>query len=373
MTWGAVITLTPEQEERARRLHEESLIVLAHDHCLFPQELEDARRGGVTAKIVHVCLDSRLWADKETFLASRTEEAGFARRALVAMDYLYWQVERRPDALAIARTPEDLPEAKRTGRLALILGSEGARLLEGRLELLRMFYRLGLRHVQLTWAWPTSVGTPQGDTSGKGLGDYGRDLIREMNHLGVIVDVSHLSYASIYDALAVSRQPVLNSHSGAEALNPGNRQLMPDDLLKAIAAQGGVVAVHFMSQLVKPGRHKARMEELLRQFEYIASLVGADHLACGPDYLYPDPRIWQNQGIDVPFSFAEGVETPGQMLNLTRGLVWLGFSDEEVKKVLGGNLFRLFQAAHSGADNTPREYHPHRDGIGTSTDGTTPL
>jgi membrane dipeptidase len=347
--------------------------MVCHDHNVFPEDLEDMRRGGVTAKQVHVSLDSRIWADKAAYLASRTEEIGFAKRALVAIDYLYWQVEQSPDRLMIALTPLDILEAKRTGRAALLLGSEGARLIEGRLELLRMFHRLGLRHVQLTWAWHTAVGTPQSDTSGRGLTDYGRDLIREMNRLGMIVDVSHLSYASIYDALDVSNQPVLNSHSGAAALNPGNRQLMPDDLLIAIAKRGGVVAVHFMSHLVKPGREQARLEQLLDQFAHIADLVGTDHVACGPDYAYEDPRWWQNQDIPVAFSFTEGVENIRQLSQLTRGLVARGFCDEDIRKIMGGNLLHLFQNVHEGADRGQWEYRRYREGIGACTEGTTPL
>jgi hypothetical protein len=128
-----MIAFSTEHEERARRLYTESPIVVCHDHNLCPEDLADMRRGGVTAKQVHISLDSRIWADKAAYLASRTEEIGFARRALVAIDYLYWQVEQSPDRLIIALTPADILEAKRTGRSAFRLGSEGPRLIEGRL------------------------------------------------------------------------------------------------------------------------------------------------------------------------------------------------------------------------------------------------
>jgi membrane dipeptidase len=191
--------------------------------------------------------------------------------------------------------------------------------------------------------------------------------------LGVIVDVSHLSYQSIYDALAVSTTPILNSHTGALAINPEQAQLLPDDLLVATAQQGGVLAIHFMSQMVKPGRHKATFAELMRQFEYVANLVGPEHVACGPDYLYLDPRIWQNQGIADAFTYADGVEEISMMENVTRGLVASGFSDGEIAGIMGGNLLRLFQQVQDGADKNVGDYVPAAKGIGANTGGATPL
>jgi membrane dipeptidase len=368
-----MIQLSSADEERAQRLHRDSLIMVCHDHNLFPEDMEAMRRGGVTAKQVHICLDGLIWADREAFRASAKLEDGYIRRALVAMDYIYWQIENSQGRVVLALEPEDIVRAKEQGAVALLLGSEGSRLVEGRLEVLRMLHRLGLRHVQLSWAWETVVGAPQSDRSGRGLTDFGRDLIREMNRLGMIVDVSHLAYQSIYDSLEVSATPLLNSHTGAAALNPEQPQLLPDDLIRAMADKGGVVALHFMSQMVKPGRRKATFGELMAQFEYVAELVGTDHIACGPDYLYLDPRLWENQGISIPFEFAEGVEDISQMLNVTRGLVARGFSDEDIRKMMGGNLLRLFQTARDAAKPGPWPYKPYAEGIGASTDGATPL
>src|SRR5207244_1692232 len=171
---------------------------------------------------------------------SATESEGFLKSALVAMDYVYWQVERSRGRVRVALGPGDIVAAKLDGAVALVLGSEGSRLIEDRLEVLRMLYRLGLRHLQLSWALETTVGAPQSDRSGRGLTDFGKDLVRELNRLGVIVDVSHLAPRAQYDALATSTTPVLNSHTGASALNPTQPQLLDDDLIKAFAEQGGV-------------------------------------------------------------------------------------------------------------------------------------
>ena len=275
--------------------------------------------------------------------------------------------------ITLALEPDDIRRAKERNGIALLLGSEGARMLSERVEVLRMLYRLGLRHLQLSWALENSIGTPQTDTSGEGLTEFGREVIAEMNRLGMIVDVSHLSYSSIAEALEVSETPILNSHTGALALNSLQPQLLPDELIRATAAQGGVLGIHFMSQMVKPGDEKARFDDLMRQFTYIAELVGPEHLACGPDYLPPDDsRIWEHQH-SRPFSFAEGVEDVDCMFNVTRGLVKHGFSDEEIRGILGGNLLRLFEAAHSARAQQPPARYDLPAELGALTDGTTPL
>ncbi|MGH2473475.1 MAG: dipeptidase [Candidatus Limnocylindria bacterium] len=398
------VRLTPEQEERAQRLHRECLVFICHDHNLLPESLVAMREGGVTAKQLMLSVDARLHADRETFLGSvrgrgYAREArrhgrppsdapeadptlqplapdaseGFLKSALIALDYVFWQVEQSEGGMVVALEPDDVVRAKERGAIALLLGSEGSRLIEDRLEVLRMLHRLGLRHLQLSWALETTVGAPQSDQTGRGLTDFGRELIRELNRLGIIVDVSHLADRSIEEAIETSTVPVLNSHTGARALNPEQPQLLTDELIRATAARGGVMAIHFHSGLVKPGRHQAKFDELMAQFEYVARVAGTDHVACGPDYLHiADQRLWENQGIATPFSMTEGVENIGRMLNITRGLVARGFSDEDVGKIMGGNLMRLFRAVRARVDAGPWPY-PRAEGIGVATGGTTPL
>jgi membrane dipeptidase len=398
-----MIKLSPSDEERAHRLHRESTVFVCHDHSIFPENVEAMARGGVTAKQLMLSVDARLHADRETFLESirgrsyareakrhertvgvadeevgvralgPTESDGFLKSALVAMDYVYWQVERSRGKLRVALEPDDVRAAKKDGAIALVLGSEGSRLIEDRLEVLRMLYRLGTRHLQLSWALETTIGAPQSDKSGRGLADFGKDVVRELNRLGMMVDVSHLAPQAQYDALALSSTPVLNSHTGASALNPSQPQLLDEDLIKAFAAQGGVMAMHFHSQLVKPGRHQAKFDELMAQFEHVIKLAGADHVACGPDYLdLRDARLWENQGIDTPFSMTEGVEDISKMPNVTRGLVSRGYSDDDIRKVMGGNLLRLFDKVHAARGEASSSY-PRPEGFGVATGGTSPL
>ena len=404
----APLVLNAEQEERARRLHRESLVFVSHDHEIRAEDIALMRPGGVTAKQLQISLDGQIWADIDRFVSSAPRESlrreyqrkvdegsasehyakllemapeeststGFLRRSLVALDYVMWQVETSKGTLRIAFEPADIVKAKKDGASILVLGSEGARLIEERLEVLRVLVRFGLRHLAISWAWDTPIGAPQSDRTGRGLTDFGKDLVRELNNLGVIVDVAHLARQSIWDALATSRAPIHMAHSGAEALNPreGRTVLLPDDMLKAIAAQGGVVGVHFMSHFVKPGRDQASVMDLVRQLSYLTELIGSDHVACSPDYLKLDPRTWENQGLagPSPFSYPPGLGDISGFLNVTRGMVAAGFADEDIANILGASLLRLFGDVRKCATGTPPTYSPQPKRIGDATEGITP-
>jgi membrane dipeptidase len=401
------LRLSPGEEERARRLHDESIIFISHDHEILPSDMVRMAQGGVTAKQLHISLDGQIFADLDMFLSSAPREsvqreydrkvregsasewyasivgqapaqatsAGFLKRALVAMDFVLWQVERSKGGIRLAREPSDVLDAKSANGIALLLGSEGSRLIEERFEVLRVLVRLGLRHVELSWAWDTPVGAPQGDRSGRGLSDHGRDLIRELNALGVMVDVAHLSRQSIWDAIDASSAPVIMAHSGAEALNPeqGVTVLIPDDMIQAIAAKGGVIGVHFMSHFVKPKRTKAVIADLIRQFAHITELVGSKHVLCSPDYTLLDPRTWENQGLTgTPFSFPYGLEDISLFRNVTRGLVAGGFTDDDVRNILGRSFLQYFDQVRKAASSEIREYGRASSVPGTATEGATP-
>ena len=404
----APLVLDEQQEERARRLHRDSLVFVSHDHEIRAEDTALMKPGGVTAKQLQIALDGQIWADLDTFVSSAPREslrreyqrkvdegsasehyakllevapeesssAGFLRRSLIALDYVMWQVETSKGQLRIAFEPADIVKAKKDGASILVLGSEGARLIEERLEVLRVLVRFGLRHLAISWAWDTPIGAPQSDRSGKGLTEFGKDLVRELNALGVIVDVAHLARQSIWDVLATSTAPIHMAHSGAEALNPreGRTVLLPDDMLKAIAAQGGVVGVHFMSHFVKPGRDQASVMDLVRQLSYLTELIGSDHVACSPDYLKLDPRTWENQGLagPSPFSYPPGLADISGFLNVTRGMVAGGLSDKDITNILGASLLRLFGDARKCATGTPATYSPRPKRIGDATEGITP-
>jgi membrane dipeptidase len=387
--------LAPGDEDRAQRLFRDSISFICHDHDLLRADIERFPRSGVTAKQVHITCDGQIYADQDTFWSSATPQqlvrerarvgastealpklidplaSGiFLRSALIALEHVRAQIDASDGGLVLALEPEDIVAAKRAGAAALLIGTEGSRLIQNDLGVLRALHRLGLRHLQLSWAWETSAGTPQSDTSGRGLTEFGRALVRELNDLGILVDVAHLSYASIAEVVETSRVPVLCSHTGALAINPEQTVCLPDELIKKIGDSRGVVAIHFMSQIVKPGRHRAKFSELMAQITHVCRLIGPENVGLAPDYGPLDPRMWTNYGITVPYSFAEGVEDIGQMANVARGLVAEGFADDEIRGILGGNLLRLFadvrraRRAVAGFEE---------NALGSRTAGTTPL
>jgi membrane dipeptidase len=382
-------------EDRAQRLFRDGISFIVHDHDVQRSAIERFGRSGVTAKQVHISCDGQIYGEQEDFWSSATPEqlvkerarvgasttdlpkladtaatGLFLRSALIAIEHLRTQIDASGGGHVLALEADDIVAAKRAGAAALLLGSEGSRLIQSDLGVLRALYRLGLRHLQLSWAWETSVGTPQSDTSGRGITPFGREVVRELNDLGVIVDVAHLSYASIADVVEASRVPVLCSHTGSLTLNPEQTVCLPDELIRKIGDANGVVAVHFMSQIVKPGRHKATFAELMAQIDHIAGLIGPEHVGLAPDYGPLDPRMWTNYGITVPYSFADGVEDVGKLSNMTRGLVAAGYDDDEIRGIMGENMLRLFREVRAAR-------RPVADlegaALGVRTAATTPL
>ncbi len=360
------MTLTPSQEDRARAIHAEAIVMTSHDHIPPAADLEQLKQGGITTQLVHISVDSMLDApDRESYLASLYRQEGWCKHTLITLDGILGTIESHPDELLLVRQPGDILRAKREGKVGILLGSEGGKLIEGRVELLRIFYRLGLRQMQPTWAYTNQLATGETEVEDEteiggysftdhvrshgrkrtipGLTEAGRMVIAEMNRLGIIIDIDHLSRPAMRETLALSTKPVLSGHNAAKAI--ANRMTnFTDDEIRALADKGGVIGLHFMTHKLTGQMHpQATMDDVLRQIDYIVNLAGIDVLGLGPDYIYdPNHAFGRNTG-QTEISFAQGLEHSGQMLNLTRALVAHGYSDEAIKKILGGNLLRLFR------------------------------
>src|SRR5687768_17495165 len=242
--------------QRALQIHRRAIVVDTHNDVTTPMtnnyfdlngpppvpyrtNIERMKQGGLTAEFFSLYI--RPWY---------VEHGGSARRTLDMIDAVYRAVERHPRDLMLATTVADIRRAKRQGKIAALMGIEGGHAIEDSLPALREFYRLGVRYMTLTWSnthnWADAG---RGPKKHGGLNDFGREVVREMNRLGMLVDISHVSDETMSDALDVSKAPIIASHSSARALSDVSRNI-PDDLLKRIARNGGVVHVNFYSVFV---------------------------------------------------------------------------------------------------------------------------
>jgi membrane dipeptidase len=337
------MALTHQQEERARTLHEESIILLAHDHFHPPADLADLRRGKVTAKILMTVLDARAWSgDPDDYRRSITQQHGWFSSAQETCGGILRDIRSSPE-LTLIRSAGDVLRAKRQGKTGILLGAEGGKLIEDRLENLQALYELGLRHVLLTWAFNNQISAGELDTEGKGLTEFGRQVVAEMNRLGMVIDITHLSRPAMREVLELSSRPVLNSHTSLKSI--ANRvPSMTAEEIRTVADRGGVIALHFMTQMLT-GRFapRAGLEDVLRQIDAIICAGGIDCLALGPDYL-PLTEDFQRNTEQYHLSFPVGLESPAGMGDLIRGLVGRGYGDAAIRKILGDNLLRLFRA-----------------------------
>ena len=325
------------------------------------------RAGGLDAQFFSVWVEPQYYGAGGQLAVRRADEQVAAVRALA---------EARPDVWALATTAEEVRRAAREGRLAALLGLEGGYALDERLESVEKYYRAGVRYMSPTWSVSLPWAGSSGDAAGqaRGLSEFGRRVIGEMNRLGIMVDVSHVSDKTFWDIIDASTKPVVATHSNARAIAPVARNLA-DDMIRAIAKKGGVVCVVFYPQFVEPGweekklrvdaeiagmvgaaseravgggsskriaRDRVREREYARRLpavsaarvvdhiDHIVRLVGVEHVGVGSDF----------DGIQaVPSDLSSVADLP----NLTAELLRRGYREEDIHKILGGNILRVME------------------------------
>ena len=330
----------------------------------YKTNIERMKKGGLTAEFFSLYV--KPWY---------VEHGGSARRTLDMIDSVYRAVERHPRDLMIATSVADIRRAKRTGKIAALMGIEGGHAIEDSLPTLRVFYRLGVRYMTLTWNntnnWADANRPPK---KHNGLSDFGKEVVREMNRLGMLVDISHVSDDTMNDVLDVSSAPIIASHSSARALSNVPRNI-PDDVLKRIAKNGGVVQVNFYSVFVdektvapqnaeRNKRLKSQQDaidqkykddperqaeegdkleaanplpplpisKLIDHIDHIVKVAGIDHVGIGADF---------DGANDMP----EGAQDVSMLPNITYELLKRGYSEADIRKVLGENLLRVMSEA----------------------------
>lgn len=326
-----------------------------------------AREGGLDAQFFSIWVEPELFGGGGRSAMKRADDQIDAVRALA---------ERHPETWQLATTAADVRRIASEEKLAALTGLEGGYAIDERIENVERYYGMGVRYMSPAWSVSTSWAGSSGDEIGRtrGLNDFGRAVIREMNRLGMMVDVSHVSDPTFWDIVNTSTKPVIATHSGCRAIANVSRNLT-DDMIRALAKTGGVVNVIFYPEHLEPGwsekkkkvdaeiasevqrasdeekgdaahkklaRDRVRREEFARRLppakvsrlvdhiDHIVKLVGIDYVGIGSDF----------DGVQSTLSDLADVS---QLPNLTRGLLQRGYSESDVDKILGGNMLRVME------------------------------
>jgi membrane dipeptidase len=339
---------------------------------------ESARKGNLAAQFFSI------WVDPGPYPAKSS-----AHRTLSLIDGTLEQVRKAPDKLQLCLSSDDIIAAHKSGKFAVLMGIEGGHSIENSLDLLRDYYRLGVRYMTLTWSNTNDWADSSGDISDptithhNGLTPFGKQVVQEMNRLGMMVDISHVSDKTFWDVIATTRTPIIASHSSARALTQAPRN-MTDEMLQAVAKNNGVVMVNFFPAFIDENwrqawaassaeRTKAQdtleaeykskglpvpytasdkidrefaakigrapFNSLIDHFDHVIKVAGIDHVGIGTDF----------DGIPVP---PEGIDSAADLPKITAALMARGYTAEDMKKLLGGNLLRVFRDVQAAADKS---------------------
>jgi membrane dipeptidase len=372
---------------RARKIHDSALVI--DTHADTPQRfldegfdigstdpkdvghisLDKARRGNLGAEFFSI------WVDPDT------NQGRFAKHTFDLIDSVYEQAARHPDRMMMAFSPADIERAHREHKLAALMGIEGGHSIENDIHLLRDYYRLGVRYMTLSWSNTNEWADSSGDINDSkvqhhnGLTDFGKQVVLEMNRLGMMVDISHVADKTFWDAVATTKAPVIASHSSARALVDAPRN-MTDEMLRAVTKNGGVVQVNFFNgfddenfrkameaqskdqaaaiqkytdQLKAEGKPvnyvdvdrierewtakipRPPLKSLIDHIDHIAKVAGIDHVGLGSDF------------DGVSGATPQGIDSAADLPKITQALLDRGYSADDIKKILGGNLMRVFR------------------------------
>lgn len=365
---------------RARALHRRALVIDTHSDLPMRMldeglEIGERRTAGHQdlPRMAEGGLDVEFVA---LFVPGREDQGGKLRRALELYAVVADSVERHAGTVGLARSPAEVRALQAAGKIAFVLCLEGGHALEKSVGVLRAFHGLGIAYVTLTHMDTNGLADSATDEPRwNGLSPEGRAIVAEMNRLGMMVDVAHLSDRAFWDVIELSAAPPLATHSSARALAPSPRNL-DDAMIRALAARGGTVQIAFGSSFLHPawaargeevmrilktadGTDTARfysvwdelnaadplpeavLEDLVRHIDHVAQLAGVDHVGLGSD--------WEGVA-HVP----RGIDDVTRLPDLTEALVRRGYSDADVEKVLGGNLMRVWQEVLDAAEPASR-------------------
>lgn len=392
--------VTRPKADPATAIHQSALIV--DTHADTPQRFLDENFDLGQNTLVtegHIDLDKirqgNLGAEFFSIWVEPEFKGHYSQRAMDLIDSVYQQAARHPDKMTMAFSADDIVRAHDQHKFAALMGIEGGHAIENDMRLLRDFYRVGVRYMTLTWSntneWADSSGDIQ-DPNVKhhnGMTDFGKDVVREMNRLGMIVDISHVSDATFYQALLISQAPVIASHSSSRELTNQPRN-MTDDMLRAMTNNGGVVMVNFYSAFIDENYRKASsdpakikqrdaevdaykkahahpdgspvtydetaaiekkwatqfprppLKSLIDHIDHVAKVAGIDHVGLGSDF-------------DGVTSLPEGIDSAADLPKITQALYQRGYTREQILKILGGNFMRAMREVEATATRLQAE------------------
>jgi membrane dipeptidase len=268
------------------------------------------------------------------------------------------QIAAFPDRMMLIRGPNDVEQAKKQGKLGVLINFQNSAAIGLDLKNLDTFYDMGLRQIQLTFNWRNWVGDGCTERTQAGLSYFGVDMVHRMNDLGMLVDVSHTGYQSTLDAIEVSKGPIVFSHTNCKAVcdHPRNKT---DDQIKALAAKGGVMGLTCFNWFVS-NKPVSTLDDLLDHYDYMMKLVGADHIGIGSDF---NVAAWAGRAPDAEWEqhmrlygereakvlksrfppYIDAVNGPQRYHVIAQGLRKRGFSTGDVEKILGLNFLRVYK------------------------------
>ncbi len=357
--------VTPQEEQRVQRILAEHVIVSMHDHTFVTPEdvgeIFEYRRWGRDFTGYEGLAVSGLDVLFENFMdgtALITSRAGWKWTDVIHDLGIRLSDFAHQDMVYLALTVDDLYRAKREGKIAFVATLESATAIENEVDRVDVLYGFGVRSMGLVYSEANALGAGLREPSDGGLTQFGRQVVRRMNKLGMTIDTAHCGDKTTLDAIEVSEKPILISHVGARALWNSNR-MKPDSLFKACAEKGGVIGIEAAPHTTITEKHPNHtIESFMEHFEYIANLIGLDHVAFGPDTLFGDhvglhhafashlsiASSRGNRHIDE-VEYVKGLENPAEVFpNVIRWLVKHGYKDEDIAKVVGLNALRVLKA-----------------------------
>jgi membrane dipeptidase len=353
---------TSEQESRVKRIFEENLVISLHDHCFVaPKDLKNflefRRYGreytayeGLSVSGLDCVFDAMM--DGTAMITSR---AGWKWEDVIFDIGMRLSDIAHQDMVKLALTTQDIRDAKRDGRIAFVVSIEGAAMIENELDRIDVLYGFGMRSLGICYSEGNALGAGLKEPAHYGLTDFGKRAVERMNKLGIAIDVSHANDQTSLDTIKHSKHPVFITHAGARALWDTPR-LKPDEVIKACAEKGGVIGIEAAPHTtITRNNLRHSLDSFMEHFEYCVDLVGIDHVAFGPDTLFGDHvglhtalrealSLKASKGKEAypTVEYVDGIENPAEAFpNIVRWLVKKGYSDDEIAKVIGGNIMRV--------------------------------